>query len=396
MAIPLSGKIRVEITCADTAGVLFACTKEGISVYDVVFKDDLTIALTVGRADFVRLCQLAEAVNGKINVKSKEGLLWFLRRWAGRKVLLLGIIGLLVLSLWLPTRILFITVEGNALIPAKQIIEQAQWCGISFGTSRSLVRSEKMKNRLLEAIPALQWTGINTKGCTAVITVKERTEEDVRVQKSAVSNIVAVCDGVIESCTSYKGNLLCKVGQAVQKGDVLISGYLDVGLCVCATQAQGEIYAQTVHEVRVRMPSEFLKKEAPLETKRTYSLLLGKKRINFSKDSGISGTSCDRIYSEYFITLPGGFRLPLGISVSCETNYACFSYSSVTDYERSVVRQLGRRYISSQMISGEILQENVNFQQADDLCVVRTQYICVEMIGRVQHEEIMYYYGKNN
>lgn len=32
-----------------------------------------------------------------------------------------------------------------------------------------------MKNALLSAIPELQWAGVNTYGCRAVISVRERT-----------------------------------------------------------------------------------------------------------------------------------------------------------------------------------------------------------------------------
>ena len=38
-----------------------------------------------------------------------------------------------------------------------------------------MIRSEKVKNSLLQRIPQLQWAGINTDGCVAVISVREKT-----------------------------------------------------------------------------------------------------------------------------------------------------------------------------------------------------------------------------
>ena len=96
--------------------------------------------------------------------------------------------------------------------------------------------------------------GVNTSGCVATVSVRERTDPEVTEQDSAVSNIVASRDGFIVSATVTRGNFLCRVGQSVKAGQVLISGYTDCGICIQATRAEGEIYAQTSRDFAAVTP----------------------------------------------------------------------------------------------------------------------------------------------
>jgi hypothetical protein len=125
---------------------------------------------------------------------------------------------LLVLILWLPSRVLFICVAGNTLVPEKQILEAAEKCGVGFGASRKDVRSESVKNALLEALPQLQWVGVNTSGCHAVITVREKSLPEKEEESDFPASMVASRDGYILSCTAERGSLAVTPGQTVQQG----------------------------------------------------------------------------------------------------------------------------------------------------------------------------------
>lgn len=395
MASFLSGTIRLEIVSADMAGLLSKFNAAGIPLHTLSYIDLLTVSVKIAREDLAVLQKIASGCGATAKIIDRQGLYWIIGRILSRPALVAGILLHVLFMLWLPTRVLFVSVEGNETIPDQKIIEQANRCGIQFGASRRSVRSEKMKNSLLAAIPSLQWAGINTSGCTAVISVRERSESRQGNVVGGVSSIVAAKDGVISSCTALRGELKCKVGQAVKQGDMLISGYQDLGLCIKGVSAAGEIYAQTKHEINVISPSEYQYKSEPIMSYRKYGLLLGKKRIFFNKGSGISGIGCDKIYSEYYLSLPGGYRLPIALFVSTITVHG----STVSHDEQSAqvtARSAARSYLLAQMISGEVLRENIVWQQQGSACLLTGQYICSEMIGRVQHEEIHENYGKSN
>ena len=389
-------RIKVNITSADVYDLLRELSNKEIVLYNISREDMLTIYAEIQRGDFPVLQSYVLKKGGSIRIVEKNGFYWALAGFFKRPVLIAGCLLLVVLTFWLPSRVLFVKVKGNITIPEKRILEKAQSCGISFGASRRDVRSEKMKNSLLSAIPSLQWAGINTSGCTAVISVRERTQSEPVKEGPQVSSIVAARDGVIASCTAEKGNLLCKTGQVVKQGDVLISGYTDCGLTITATRAEGEIFAQTRHELTVMTPTDYMQKGETVRTEKKYGILIGKKRINFYKGSGISGVGCDKIYEKYYVTLPGGFRLPIAFFV-CVTNvHDQIVASASAELSESTAGAYAQQYLLSQMISGRILHTATQIQQHDGVCVLLGQYICNEMIGRVHSEEIIRNYGEDN
>jgi hypothetical protein len=245
-----------------------------------------------------------------------------------------------------------------------------------------------MKNTLLEAMPELQWAGINTYGCVAVITVREREEEpDQKNSKYNVASIVAARDGIIDSCTVEKGTALCRPGQSVIQGQKLISGYTDCGISIRAETAQGDIYALTEHKLTVCTPTSCRVQHTKTASEKRYGLKIGKKRINFYKGSGISDTTCDRIYLENYITLPGGFVLPVAIVTEQYVYYDCDD--CICNTSNSLLSDFAESYILSQMVGGEILSASESTQTGSSLLSLEGVYRCREMIGRVVKEEII-------
>ena len=389
----LSGLVEVEIVSADLPGTLAGLNGLDISLYQIRQADDLTVSFFIRRNDYSRLRRFCIRRGEALRLLHRRGLYWSGKSMLGRPVLLAGMLLLSCLLLYLPSRVFFVRIDGNTTIPANLILEAAEGCGICFGASRREVRSERVKNALLEAVPRLQWAGVNTSGCVATISVRERSVTDTLPAENAVSSIAAAVDGIITSCTAIRGNLLCKPGQAVKKGEILISGYTDCGLTIRATQAEGEVFAQTIRKIRAVMPVKYSQKEETGEVKRKISLLIGKNRINLWKDSGISGSTCGRMYAEYYITLPGDFRLPVALAV--EEYALCEMSEGVLWENQNQLAAFAAGYIQSQMIAGSILSRDVVLSVLDGCCLLEGEYVCTEMIGRVQREQIGEYHGEN-
>lgn len=390
----LSGAMDVSLTSADPNGALLAIQNAGITIMDIESDGALTLRFRIGRHDGRRLADIAEKRGETVRVCRRVGLFWSIRGLTKRPVLVLGMLVLLSLSLWVPSRVFFVRVEGNASIPDAQIIEAAQKCGIGFGASRREVRSEVMKNMLLSAMPELQWAGVNTYGCIAVITVRERKDEDRTELRSGVSSIVAIRDGVIREMSVLRGNGLCKPGQAVKAGQVLISGYTDYGICIGATRAEGEIFAETRRELTAVFPTQYDARVEITGSGKKYSLIIGKKRINFSKGSGISDSTCAKIYTENYLTLPGGFRLPVALVTEKWISYRTEAGSQ--EDGQSNLQSFSRQYLRGQMLAGKMESANEVFTQTEGLCRLDGIYGCYEMIGITRTEEIMIKYGESN
>ena len=388
----VDGVIEVRITAAEPEKALTSITQSGIELLGIVHERALECSFTIRRRDYNRISGLCKQYGYTLTIKREIGIYYALRNLYKRKTLLIGMVILLIGVFLLPTRVLFIRVAGNRTIPSGYIISAAEGVGIRFGVSRRKVRSEKIKNALLDVIPELQWAGVNTNGCTAIISVRERVTSQDTKERNNVTSIVADRDGYILSCVVTQGSAQVQPGQVVQKGQTLISGYSENGLTIQATQAKGEVIAQTNRTLIVVSPVKCQRRIDKTSTTRSLSLLLGKKRIFFWKGSGISDTGCGRMYRQYDLTLPGGFTLPIALCVDIVQHY------SLTDDESDTtsLEVFARQYLKDQMVAGQILSGVQSVSRRADVLCLRGRYVCMEAIGRVKPEQIGEANGKTN
>ena len=390
----ISGMVEAEIISADIPSTLMALSRGGITLQSVVHHSDLTIGVMVARKDYKTVKTICKKRGDSLQLVKRTGSYWRLKRICKRPLLVAGLLFFLFWILFLPTRVLFLRVEGNQQISEKQILEAAEKCGISFGASRRAVRSERVKNALLQELPQLQWAGINTYGCVGVISVQERSVSSEKTGVLIFGHIVAIRDAIVSTCTATRGTLCCQPGQAVLKGQILVSGYTDCGLLIQTTGASGEIYGTTNRKIGAVMPVQYEQKRDAAKEISRYSLLIGKKRIKLWKDSGIWDSSCGRIYAEKYITLPGGFVLPFGWSVDtwCAGSGTVQPLDEPDDY----LRRYANSYVCRQMIAGSIETETVRILTDGELRRLEGEYVCNEMIGKWQAEQIGEFNGKSS
>ena len=383
----IAGEVRGEVISADLPGFLAAAGKAGLCLRELSREDDLTIRFSTERSSLGRLSALTARRGDRLRILGRRGLFWKAVALFRRPVLMAGIGLLAALTLFLPTRILQVEVQGNTSIPTNRILESAESCGIRFGASRREVRSERVKNALLDAMPELSWSGVNTYGSRAVITVREREEAARADPGPAVSSIVASRDGFVLSCQTERGTAVCAPGQAVKKGDVLISGYTDCGLCVTETRASGEVMAATRRQIQALTPAYCLKKGSGTGEEVTYSLILGKFRINFDNNSGISPPGCGRMVTEYTLTLPGGFPLPVKLQKQKVTDYELSETNVDEETAGMLLSQFAANDLKNQMIAGTVMEALESICAENGRWILTGNYACTEMIGRERAEQ---------
>ena len=390
------GKVEVELEAADPFQCMHSINRMHIDVTQVKRVDAVTIRFCIRSSDYDQTERLALHYGGRLKLCTRNRLHWVGDILLHRIVLYVGILLILGLTLYVPGRVLLIEVRGNNVIPDQVIIEAASQCGIGFGTSRKALRSEQVKNSLLARLPQLQWLGVNTYGCTAVISVEEKTEVDSGRNSASISSIVASWDGVIRSMTVSSGVPHCKIGQAVRAGQLLVSGYSDCGICIHGTRAEADIFADTRRELSVIAPSQLQKRSPGGDRYKKYALIIGKKRINLYKGSGISGSTCGKMYKQSYMSLPGGYLLPVSIVTETYTETGVVDVTLPQTDTEDIMSRFAVDYLKQEMISGEIISGSYELSRMKAADQFSGVYMCREMIGRIRIEETMDHYGENN
>lgn len=385
----MASMITLEVTSASCTELLNKISAAGVELFDVSDLESLQIRFKIRRKDYLLTKKLLDKHDASYSVTDKHGVYWLTLGLIYRPVLIVGVLILLFMTVYLPTKVLFVEITGNHSVPAHFILDKAETCGIRFGASRRQLRNEAVKNYLLEEIKELQWAAVNTRGCVATITVEEKADIEKKEDTEKYGNIIASRDGVITEMTVLNGTALCKVGQAVNRGQTLVSGYGDYGLLVKATGADGEVKAQTIHKVTTKTLTESAMRTRLKDKKDRYSIIIGKNIINFSKGSGIYPTKCVRMYKEYNIILPGGFRLPVSL-----IKESCLYYDTETVFDEDLescawVEKQTEETVLDSMIGGQIIRKLSGFDLSNGVCKYECTYICHEVISRIRKEEIL-------
>ena len=386
--------VCLEIICADVSAILRRIEQSGCPVFNIKIINEMTAEIYCKKENLQQIKVLIKKCGAEIRKETSYGFGNLFKHISSRPLILTGIILMCCFLFVLQTRILFVRVEGNSCIPTNKIIEQARSCGISFGTSRRQIRSEGVKNALLDSIPQLKWVGINTRGCVATIHVSEKSIPEEANTEIGPGSIVAAQDGVIISCTVLDGTALCEPGDAVSAGQVLVSGYTDCGLMIKSVRADAEIIAHTSRDLTAISPHLQCKRATQLQVETKYTLRVGKKLINFFKDSGISDATCVKMYEENRLTLPGDFQLPVSLIVQ-----RCISYSILNNDDQSVPSWLEgycEDYLIRHMQAGQILHKQLLASCNSDACILDGSFLCKELIGQFRNEEIIDNDGKTN
>lgn len=380
--------VIIKITCADPPGLISEVVNHGYTLRDINFWDDITVLIEIAQKDEASLKEFFTEKSVTFFDYERKNVAWGVRKILKRPVILCGFLIFLILTLSLPNRILFICVEGNENVSAESILSYAENGGVHFGSCRKNVRSEKIKNLLLENIPQLQWAGINTRGCVAVISVREGEKTNSPADVTGICSVVASRDGVIQKMTVHSGNPVCAVGQSVRKGQVLVSGYVDCGVLIRAERANAEIYGDTVRDITAKILPERTIRTSLKRNDTKFSVVFGKKRINLFKDTGILDSTCVKMYKQYYVALPGNFVMPFSVIAIDEYHYQTEVSSVAETGDFGWMENVMESYLHKQMLSGMILEKSVKSSCTDNIVVYYGAYACREIIGKLHSEEI--------
>ena len=144
--------------------------------------------------------------------------------------------------------------------------------------SLSFNELEQIKDSILKDNPnTLEWLSIIKDGMKYIIRAEERIINNQKEDNSP-QNIIATKDALITKIIAKNGEVLVRTNDYVKKGDILISGNINLyDEIKGTTKAEGTIYGNVWYEVEIKIP---LKKEIVKDTgKHRYNLTINNKLL---------------------------------------------------------------------------------------------------------------------
>ena len=391
IALFLRGNCTVSVPASCRTAAMNLCMQMGLQYANFVWREDGGVQFSCSTHSAHRFITLCCQANIKAEIVEYRGLPKLAKRLWARPGLVVGAVLSLMLIVLSGLFVWDVQVSGNVEMTEGEVIAELRACGFGVGSYLPSLRVREIENRVLMASERIGWLSINTEGTVARVQVIEHIEgekEDASPQKPA--NLVALADGQIEYLELYRGNAVVTVGQAVKKGELLVSGLYDSATgSFRYTRAAGRVMARTERVLTVEIPLFYEEKVY----EESYLQELELSFFNFShkifKNSGNYSELYDIIKYNANLVQFGSNRLPVSLSRTEARPY------HLEARERSATEATELCYIelAEQLatLSGDIhlLQKEIVTEVRENSVTLVCTLTCIENIALAQEFEIV-------
>ncbi len=378
----LRGTRQIELTGADPEAALNAMTRDGIAFWELSRLDAFCLRCRIYEADWAAVQRSVGRRQCEAKTLRRFGLRYDCRWMRKRPVLVAMVVLSTALALWLQNYMWFFRVEGAESVDPEQILRQLEEEGVYFGAWGPGLDTEMIKNRMLLRNPKLKWIGVNRDGAVVHVLLSERVPEQQSDDRTGVCNIVAERPGIITLVHTYNGFAQVAPGDAVEEGELLVSGVTDLETCTQVTHAEAEVYAKTLRMLDVRTPEQYGLKFYTGRSEECKTIIFQTFRRNLSGNSSNFGTMCDKIIKIQQVCLPGGYRLPIYLETTTLLEYRIEPAALSDEQAETILRQGAERLGRAMIFAGEIERQTLSVAHADGAFEGRSHLFCQELISR--------------
>ena len=349
------GYVRIEVEGYYIERFINICQNKKILIWNLKREKGVKLYLNIGIKDFKKLKNIARKTNCKIKISKKKGIPFILHRYKKRKIFAIFLI-IIAFAIYTSSKYVWnieVQVEDNLQI--EQIKEDLADLGLKKGVLKSKIETEKLINELRLKRNDISWIGIDLKGTNVIVKAVKSDEKPDLLDNSDYCNIVAKKTGIITKIIAQNGTAVVKEGDEVNKGDILIAGYME-------GKYTDKRYVHSLGVVQAKIKyskSEkiYLNQEKLRDTgdeEKKFQIKFNNFQINFYKTLS-KFKIYDTIYTEKNLKIFSNFYLP--ISVVEITNKE--QVKETKTYSKEEVIELGKEKLSKAIEEDIANKENI-------------------------------------
>ena len=346
---------------------------------------------------FKQLKPILRKTRTHIRILSRHGVPFYLFRYRRRKVYAFGILLFCGFLYYLSGFIWNIEVTGNSYLSEEMVLDFLKEQKCAFGAKKSEINCADLEEELRSAYADVIWTSIQIYGTKMTVSVQENLlpEESYQKEEDQVYDIVAAKDGIIEQMVTRAGTPLAGIGSEVAKGDVLVSGRMellnDSGelLQYLYHSCDADIIAKVTYDYRDEIPIDYIKKEKTGNVRTDYQLEVCGKVIKnpffqpkFDDYSVVSDTAQ--------LHFTHNFYLPVSLVTQTYEEYRQTKAQYTKEEAKSLATKNLKNYLRDLQEKGiQIIGKNVMIEKKNHSYVVTGTIDALESIVTYQPTELM-------
>lgn len=225
----VQGYVYVRLTGYAPERFLNLCGNHDILIWNLTpCEDGYEFCISV--QGFRSLKPILKKTRTHIRVLKREGLPFATFRYRKRKIFGIGVLFFGIFLYYLSGFIWNIEITGNSYLSNEVILDFLKEESCSFGTKKKNVSCEELEESLRSRYSEVIWTSIKIYGTKLTVDIQENLlpEEEYVPKEDGVCDIIAAKDGIISEMITRSGTPLVAVGAEVKKGDILVSGCVEI------------------------------------------------------------------------------------------------------------------------------------------------------------------------
>lgn len=250
----LRGTLRIRVRGGFPERFLNLCAYRGIQIWGLK-REEGVLWLHVMAHAYPGMRDIARRTGVQMRISEKHGLPFLFYRYRRRPGIPLGCVVFVGFLVFMSRFVWSVELTGLNTVDEAKIRATLQDLGLYVGAKITDIEAAPMRVELLLQHKELAWASINLHGSHALVELHEVEQTPEPAKTDIPADIRAKYDGRIISMEVYEGTAMVEKGEAVLKGDILISGKVEYASGDTAYKhARGKIVAETRHQFSESIP----------------------------------------------------------------------------------------------------------------------------------------------
>lgn len=221
------GYLTVHISGISPERFINLCSNRRIYIWNIV-RDNENYKFNLSVKSYKKLKPIFRKTRLIPIINKKHGLPFFLHRNRKRKGFFIGIFICILLVYIMSLYIWDINVIGGSKYTPEALLKFLAKNEIRTGIKKKVIDGGKIEEEIRLAYKDIGWVSAEIKGTRLIIKITETNMPVPIEETTAPSHIVAAKDAVIKEIVTRTGTPVVKPGDVVKKGDLMVSGVLEV------------------------------------------------------------------------------------------------------------------------------------------------------------------------
>ncbi|MDK2808170.1 MAG: hypothetical protein PWP24_905 [Clostridiales bacterium] len=283
----LRGYVLLEIKGASPERFLNLCKMRNIYTWKI-HCENTVYQCCIGAGDFKKLKSVAKKTKTLPRIQKKQGLPFFLRILKRRWGFLIGFFLFWAILIFCSRLLWEIQIEGQYTHSKEELISFLSEDGIHPLIFCRDIHGIQIEEAIRKEYVDIGWVSAQVKGCRLLVQIRETKMPELYQENKSPVHLLAPKSGVISSVIVRRGTVQVKVGDTVKKGDILISGIVDIVgdsdllLRKEPVAADGDVWIDTSYEYHLKKCLRYKQKRFYQKNLKTIRIRRGDKEFLFS------------------------------------------------------------------------------------------------------------------